>query len=150
MHVFVPCVAQVPVTDMLRFHRFTIGHAWCSEYGNAEESEDDFNVVMRYSPLHNVKPVLTEVCLYAGCVLSVLILWDGGRPRAGQVHAFQAAAAACKSLRRDRLCGLTLPATVSTLATAAFFAFAHVLCSQQLPFSHNCILVCRLNVCQPS
>ena len=40
---------------MLRFHHFTIGWAWVSEYGSADEAED-FNTLHRYSPLHNLKP----------------------------------------------------------------------------------------------
>ncbi len=45
----------VPVTDMLRYHKFTIGHYWTPEYGNAEENPDHFNFLYAYSPLHNVK-----------------------------------------------------------------------------------------------
>jgi len=48
-------VSQVPVTDMLRFHKFTIGHAWQGEYGHVEEDEGDFKNVLAYSPLHNVR-----------------------------------------------------------------------------------------------
>ena len=52
---------------MLRFHRFTIGHAWCSEYGNAETSEADFHNVMKFSPLHNVHAPASEVCVGLIC-----------------------------------------------------------------------------------
>ena len=44
----------VPVIDMLRYHKFTIGKYWVGEYGNAEENEADFNWLYAYSPLHNL------------------------------------------------------------------------------------------------
>jgi prolyl oligopeptidase len=47
-------VCMVGVMDMLRFHRFTIGHAWISEYGSAEDKEM-FPTLFGYSPLHNLK-----------------------------------------------------------------------------------------------
>jgi prolyl oligopeptidase len=47
-------VCMVGVMDMLRFHRFTIGHAWVSEYGSAED-KDMFPTLFAYSPLHNLK-----------------------------------------------------------------------------------------------
>ena len=45
----------VPVIDMLRYHKFTAGRYWTSEYGNAEENPEHFRFMMAYSPLHNVR-----------------------------------------------------------------------------------------------
>jgi len=45
----------VPVTDMLRFHKFTVGYFWTPEYGNAEENPEHFKFLYAYSPLHNLK-----------------------------------------------------------------------------------------------
>ena len=45
----------VPVTDMLRFHKFTVGRFWTPEFGNAEENPEHFKFLYAYSPLHNVK-----------------------------------------------------------------------------------------------
>ncbi|RNF09582.1 putative prolyl oligopeptidase, putative,serine peptidase clan SC, family S9A [Trypanosoma rangeli] len=47
-------VCQVGVLDMYKFHRFTIGHAWKSDYGDPDK-EEDFKVLQQYSPLHNIK-----------------------------------------------------------------------------------------------
>lgn len=49
-------VCRVPVIDMLRYHRFTVGRYWIPEYGNAEQSEEHFRFLYAYSPLHNIKP----------------------------------------------------------------------------------------------
>ncbi len=48
-------VCQVPVIDMLRYHKFTVGRYWVSDYGNAEASAEDFKFLYAYSPLHNVR-----------------------------------------------------------------------------------------------
>ncbi|HEU4382283.1 MAG TPA: prolyl oligopeptidase family serine peptidase [Anaeromyxobacteraceae bacterium] len=48
-------VVQVGVLDMLRFHRFTIGWAWKSDYGSSE-TRDGFETLIRYSPLQGVRP----------------------------------------------------------------------------------------------
>lgn len=46
-------VCEVPVTDMLRFQKFTVGAYWMSEYGDPDKPED-FAILKSYSPLHNI------------------------------------------------------------------------------------------------
>jgi len=61
------CMAQRPdlfsvafpavgVMDMLRYHKFTVGKGWIPEYGNAENSKEEFDNLYAYSPVHNLKP----------------------------------------------------------------------------------------------
>ncbi|MBI4161940.1 MAG: S9 family peptidase, partial [Acidobacteria bacterium] len=61
--LFGAAVAQVPVTDMLRYHRWTVGRYWVPEYGNAEENPEHFQFLRAYSPLHNIRPGVTHPAL---------------------------------------------------------------------------------------
>jgi prolyl oligopeptidase len=53
--LFAAAVPAVGVMDMLRFHKFTIGWAWVTEYGSAD-SAAHYPFLRAYSPLHNLKP----------------------------------------------------------------------------------------------
>ena len=53
--LFAAALPAVGVMDMLRFHKFTIGWAWMSEYGSPEENPDEFKALYAYSPYHNLK-----------------------------------------------------------------------------------------------
>ena len=72
----------VPVTDMLRYHRFTVGRYWIPEYGNPEQA-DHFEFLYRYSPLHNVKPASYP---------ATLVVTAEGDDRVVPGHAFKFAA----------------------------------------------------------
>ena len=51
MKVALPAVG---VMDMLRYHTFTAGAGWAYDYGTSEESQEMFEYLSGYSPVHNV------------------------------------------------------------------------------------------------
>jgi prolyl oligopeptidase len=52
--LFAVAIPEVGVLDMLRYHQFTIGWSWASDYGTSEESKEMFEYLKAYSPLHNI------------------------------------------------------------------------------------------------
>jgi prolyl oligopeptidase len=60
--LFGAALPAVGVMDMLRFHKFTIGWAWVTEYGSAD-SVQHFPFLHRYSPYHNLDPAVYPATL---------------------------------------------------------------------------------------
>ena len=53
--LFAVALPAVGVMDMLRYHKFTIGRFWATDYGTSEESREMFEYLLAYSPVHSVK-----------------------------------------------------------------------------------------------
>ncbi|ACB50455.1 prolyl endopeptidase [Crocosphaera subtropica ATCC 51142] len=87
-NLFAAALPAVGVLDMLRFHQFTIGWAWCPEYGSSE-NEEDFKTLLAYSPLHN----LTSNTPYPATMITTADHDD----RVVPAHSFKFAAALQKA-----------------------------------------------------
>lgn len=82
--LFGAALPAVGVMDMLRFPQFTIGWAWCSDYGSPE-NEAEFKALYAYSPLHNLR---------SGKAYPATLVTTGERDdRVVPAHSFKFAAA---------------------------------------------------------
>ena len=82
--LFGAVVCDVGVLDMLRFHKFTIGHGWVPEYGNPDELEA-FEYIYSYSPLHNVRIPEDGTQQYP----SILLTTGDHDDRVSSLHTFK-------------------------------------------------------------
>lgn len=71
-------VCQVPLLDMLRYHKFLIARYWIPEYGSSDDPEQ-FGWILPYSPYHNIK---------AGVSLPTMLVTTGANDsRVDPLHA---------------------------------------------------------------
>jgi prolyl oligopeptidase len=87
-------ICEVPVIDMLRYHRFSSGIWWVGEYGQADTSEDHFRFLHAYSPLHNVR--------MGTCYPPTLVATAEGDDHVVPAHAFKFGAALQAAQSCDR------------------------------------------------
>ncbi len=52
--LFKVAIPRVGVMDMMRYHLFTIGWNWASDYGRSDDSVEMARYLLGYSPLHNI------------------------------------------------------------------------------------------------
>lgn len=86
-------LAEVGVMDMLRFHLFTIGWAWKSDYGDPDDPEQ-FRWLRAYSPLHNIDDGV--------CYPATLVMTGDHDDRVVPAHSFKFAARLQEAQSCDR------------------------------------------------
>ncbi|MEC8276794.1 MAG: prolyl oligopeptidase family serine peptidase, partial [Myxococcota bacterium] len=82
--LFSAVLCSVPLTDMMRYHKFGLANIWSEEYGNAEDPTQA-QYLLRYSPYHNV----TKGTDYP----AILVTGSANDARTAPVHAQKMAAA---------------------------------------------------------
>lgn len=86
--LFGAALPAVGVMDMLRFHKFTIGWAWMSDYSSPDDP-NDFAYIYKYSPLHNLRQGIAYP--------ATLVITADTDDRVVPAHSFKFAAALQKA-----------------------------------------------------
>ncbi len=84
---------EVPLLDMIRYHRFSIARLWIPEYGSAEDPEQ-FETLLAYSPYHHVEQGVSYP--------AVLLMTAEGDTRVDPMHARKMAAALQNATASDQ------------------------------------------------
>ncbi|HEY6552994.1 MAG TPA: prolyl oligopeptidase family serine peptidase [Vicinamibacteria bacterium] len=91
--LFGAAIPAVGVMDMLRFHKFTIGWAWVSDYGSSDDPKE-YAALRAYSPYHNLKD--------GACYPPTLVTTADHDDRVFPAHSFKYAAALQKAQGCDK------------------------------------------------
>jgi prolyl oligopeptidase len=105
--LFAVALPAVGVMDMLRYHKFSGGSAWATEYGSAENSKD-FAYLVKYSPLHNLKS--------GTCYPATLVTTADHDDRVVPSHSFKFAA----TLQAAQGCGKPVLIRIETQASHGY------------------------------
>jgi prolyl oligopeptidase len=91
------CIADVGVQDLLRYDRWTVGDGWKEDYGKPSDSKEQFNALMKISPLENVLPTVnaTQTKYYPPYLINTADYDD----RVSPVHSLKLAATIQKNHR---------------------------------------------------
>jgi prolyl oligopeptidase len=101
--LFKVALPAVGVMDMLRFHTFTVGWGWVSDYGSSD-NEEEFNYLLGYSPLHNINP--------GTCYPATLVTTADHDDRVVPAHSFKFTA----TMQAAQSCGNPVLIRVETMA----------------------------------